>query len=1257
MKKRIFSLLLALVMVGSLLPASAWADEPLPEDQTIADNADAPDVDPAGDEDLTDDEEDPEDPDKQPPEGGGLTEGDGDTGSGDPAGDIGGEGDTPDEPKPTETPDPDEDGKTGDDPEKIADEDPEDEEKDTGDEEEDEEEDEAEPEEEEDEAEPVTLHSRTVVNPLYVGVISEADIPSAEVSAEECITALEQSVAPAPAANGRRLMGKSAFRGGSAIYDSTSAAGEALKQALIGRQGEVRIHYHADTQLDWNGLCDQIYAAAIVHTGSPTEGDYLRYENGGYNAEGTGPTQIDGEDGWYYVFVYSPLYYTTAEQEAALDGAVSAVLAQLNLSGRDEQGKISAIYDYLTYNVSYDNVNVDNDAYLLKYTAYAALVNKTAVCQGFATAFYRLCLSAGVSARIISSAAMNHAWNIAGVNGTYYQLDATWDAGRDKHIYFMRGSTWWRSNHGTAATQGDQYAGSAFAASYPLAANDLNIKTYTITYNLNGGTNAAANPEVYYASSPDITLADAVRDGYRFDGWYSNAGLTNRVTVISSGSIGNRTLYAKWTAYTSSVVFMPNGGEGSMEAMTISTGETRNLPANTFTRAGFAFAGWNTKADGSGTAFRDGQKVKILSRSDDSRVTLYAQWDTGSYTVAFLPNGGTGTMAAISCRCAEETLLPANTFTFNGHSFTGWNTRADGSGTAYADGAAIRDLSLTDGDVVTLFAQWDGNTYTISYELGGGVNNSANPGGYDADGAAVVLADPTRTGYSFAGWFSDAAFTARVTQIPTGSSGDKTFYAKWTPNTYTVTFSANGGTGSMGNQTFTYDSAAALSANRFTFAGRHFDGWSTTPNGGVVYTDAVRVLNLAAKGSVTLYAQWSPNSYTVAFDANGGTGAMNAVTAYCGSQTALPACTFTRAGFSFNGWTTQADGRGKAYADGSAVQDLTTADGGRVTLYAQWAPYSFGIRFNANGGSGTMANESMVQGKPKALTANKFTRTGYTFAGWNTRADGSGTAFANKQMVTVQAGEEGALVTLYAQWTANTYSVVLNTNGGQGVQCALILTYDEAATLPAVSYTRSGYRLTGWNTKSNGKGTAYGLGAEVKNLAAKGKVTLYAQWAPIGYQVSFRPNGGSGSMEDMSLSFGQSGKLTANAFTRTGYSFYGWNTRPDGTGMSYANKRSVRNLTSEDGSTVVLYAQWKANRYFVAFKANGGRGSMAKVSCFYGDTVQLPASKLTRPGYLFAGWNTQADGSGISYPNAAAVRNLSAAPGSTVTLYAQWIAQ
>ena len=235
--------------------------------------------------------------------------------------------------------------------------------------------------------------------------------------------------------------------------------------------------------------------------------------------------------------------------------------------------------------------------------------------------------------------------------------------------------------------------------------------TYTITYNnVEGATFAASNPVSYTVEGEAITLNNPIKTGYTFGGWTGTDlnGITQTVT-IPSGSTGDRAYTANWTTHTYSVQFNGNGAtDGEMSAQSFTYDEPKELTANAYTRTGYTFTGWNTAADGTGTAYTDGQAVQNLTAENGAAVTLYAQWTANTYTIHFEPViPVNGTMADQTFTYDQAaTALTKNAFSTTTGQWLRWNTAADGSGTNYEDEALVQNLTAEDGGVVTLYAQW-----------------------------------------------------------------------------------------------------------------------------------------------------------------------------------------------------------------------------------------------------------------------------------------------------------------------------------------------------------------------------------------------------------------------------------------------------------------------------------------------------------------------------------------------------------------------
>ena len=320
-------------------------------------------------------------------------------------------------------------------------------------------------------------------------------------------------------------------------------------------------------------------------------------------------------------------------------------------------------------------------------------------------------------------------------------------------------------------------------------------------------------------------------------------------------------------------------------------------------------------------------------------------------------------------------------------------------------------------------------------------------------------------------------------------------------------------------------------------------------------------------------------------------------------------------------------------------------------LFDLYQLQNISITFNSNGGTGNMAEQSFPVGVSQKLSANIFTRSGYTFVGWNSSADGSGRSYSNEQTLTFS--EETSL-TLYAQWQKNIVKTEISfaSNGGTGTMSAQIFTEGESQNLFANTFIRNGYNFTGWNTKSDGSGTSY---TDKQSLTLSGEttsLTLYAQWQKniVKTEISFASNGGSGSMSNQIFTAGVSQNLQANTFARNCYNFIGWNTRADGSGTNYADKQS---LTLSEEAPLTLYAQWQKNVTYakVTFNSNGGTGNMAEQSFTVGVSQKLSVNTFTRSGYTFVGWNSSADGRGRSYSNE---ESLTFSDETPLTLYAQW---
>ena len=329
-------------------------------------------------------------------------------------------------------------------------------------------------------------------------------------------------------------------------------------------------------------------------------------------------------------------------------------------------------------------------------------------------------------------------------------------------------------------------------------------------------------------------------------------------------------------------------------------------------------------------------------------------------------------------------------------------------------------------------------------------------------------------------------FSDYITQIASNNSVNESGERK----TFTVNFhpdDENLVSGNMESQKFIYGISQKLKVNSFKKDGYYFIAWNTQSDGsGTSYSDQQIVMNLTDEdnGVVDLYTMWGRGSYKIKFNANGGRGLMPDQEIRAGTDNNLNRNIFTRTGYTYTGWNTKADGTGTSYANNSIVGNIDSSSK-TLVLFAQWQPNNYTLKFDANSGQGSMEDQIFTYDIAQNITENAFTKTGYGFARWNTKADGTGKDYSNKELVTnlLTDGE----MTLYAQWSANTYTVNFDANSGQGSMESQTYTYDKTYTLPQNVFTKTGYTFQKWNTKADGTGINYNNLASASNMITDGE--------------------------------------------------------------------------------------------------------------------------------------------------------------------------
>ncbi len=384
--------------------------------------------------------------------------------------------------------------------------------------------------------------------------------------------------------------------------------------------------------------------------------------------------------------------------------------------------------------------------------------------------------------------------------------------------------------------------------------------------------------------------------------------------------------------------------------------------------------------------------------------------------------------------------------------------------------------------------------------------------------------------------------------------------------------------------------------------------------------------------------------YTVRFDSQVGN-AIVEMTVLKGSKIAEPKSPI-RDNYEFEGWYKDSD----LTSAWNFISDTVTSD---ITLYAKWNATAYLVTYNGNGNDkGTVPlTQEKTHGIDLELAANSgdLQRTGYSFAGWNSEVDGSGTDYAEGSTYTTDVA-----LTLYAKWTASKYSVTYDANGATDGTVPDVQSKNHGINLVLASnnngLAKEGYSFSGWNTQADGFGTDY---AEGSTYTSDGALTLYATWVANTYSVTYDANGATrGTVPNpQSKAHGENLVLAGNekGLERAGYSFSGWNTHSEGTGDGYLEEG-----TYAVDAAIILYAKWVPDTYLVTYDANGAsEGVIPDSQRKYHDadlSVRANSGNLLRTGYVFTGWNTQADGSGRDYLEGGIyTSNMS------LILYAKWI--
>ena len=578
------------------------------------------------------------------------------------------------------------------------------------------------------------------------------------------------------------------------------------------------------------------------------------------------------------------------------------------------------------------------------------------------------------------------------------------------------------------------------------------------------------------------------------------------------------------------------------------------------------------------------------SKQVTANVNLYARWTEKYYTVSYVTNGGNTDVINRSVQEGKKATRLSVTRT--GYTFVGW----------YRDEALFDEYDFSDPvlDDITLYAKWKINVYTVSFNTNGFGTIDDQSIEY---GQHASCPEMTREGYDFGGWYRNSSMTTKWDFATDTVISDMTLYAKWTIKRYKVIYQTNGGTNS-GHQMINHGSKTSAVLTKKT--GYTLEGW---------YTDEALTerwdFNTPIVQEVVLYAKWTINTYSIAFDSTGGSEVQSQTLNY-GELVNRPADP-VKENYVFVGWYTNTD-----YTAPWDFEYYTVSL--NRTLYAKWALQAYIVSFDSNGGSAV--NSQRVEHGGKALKPGNPTKSGYSLAGW----------YTDKELTDEWNFEQDSVtqdMTLYGKWEVSRYTVSFNSKGGSAVPEQNIQ-YGGKVTRPA-DPIKTGYTFVDWCVDWIQSRTW----DFTSNTITENR-TLYAEWRPNRYTLSFASNGGS-SVAGKWVWYGNKISVPATPI-REGYVFAGW--------YKDSALTSVWNFDSDtiSGDTT-LYAKWTVNVYIVSFSSNNGN-AVSGQRIEYGAKVLRPTDPV-RENYVLTGWYADA---GLTRLWDFAKDTVSA----DITLYAGW---
>lgn len=744
----------------------------------------------------------------------------------------------------------------------------------------------------------------------------------------------------------------------------------------------------------------------------------------------------------------SPQYFPNIDDEAFRKGVQKAKAAVSD--DMDDLQKAIAIHEYIVLNCEYDKERLDNNTIPKEsYGAYGVLVNHIAVCQGYALAYKYLMNEYGIECYIVTSDSMNHAWNIVRVGDELYQIDATWDDptydryGLVRHSYLLQSDEKFRTSAANHSSHRDWYVTKGSGVVEVRAGGTQYDDAFWQDVNSPLVFDTSVTKKCYYVSGSQELQGRSCDAG----GIGASADTLVKTDTSYSGLVleGTRLYYN--TSKSISSINLSDGDFSDVSSgdaqvhYTLSDGDTDKIYG--FTKSGDAI-----------------RYVKRATYTAPQKSEYYlVDIPPITYMISYMLDGGKNSDANKTKYDVETADFILEPPTKEHYEFSGW----------YREPSFRTQVTMipkgSTGNLV-LYAKWVPQAYQITYELDGGVNSPENPSEYHIETDNVVFREPEKEHYDFAGWYEDADCQTQVTMIPKGSAGNLTFYAKWSPRTYQITYEINGGVNSPENPTEYH-----VETDDIVFAEpekEHYDfaGWYEDAE----YQMPVTTLRKGSGGNRTLYAKWQLRKYTVSYELYGGMNSTANPAEYAETESIqLETPTHEDTHCRFAGW----------YTDRAFTQQLTEigqGSSGALTLYAKWEKY-YRVSFWGDQDVPILEAEVLEGENAQVPEPEPDAPLGYEFEKWD------------KDYENVQEDLEIRAVYKPVQYTV-TYKLNGATNSKKNPATYTIETED--FRLAAPTHKDTALKFAGWYEDKN-----YKKRVKAVPKGSTGDMTLYAKWERI----------------------------------------------------------------------------------------------------------------------------------------------------------------